>query len=60
MLMHVIVHMGCTDTVTVRESALEAHSGRKIPCRTGGLEPASALRQAFQTDALPAELSPPL
>ena len=32
MLMHAIAHEGYTDTV--RESALEADSGRKIPCRT--------------------------
>ena len=32
MLLHAIAHGGCTDTV--RESALEADSGRKIPCRT--------------------------
>ena len=30
MLMHVIAHMGCMDIL--RECALEAHSGRKIPC----------------------------
>ena len=58
MLMHVIAHGGCTDTV--RESALKADSGRKkIPCRTRGLEPASVLRQAFQSDALPTELLAP-
>ena len=33
MLMHVITHGGCTETV--RESALEAVSGRKIACRSG-------------------------
>ena len=32
-LMHVIAHGGCTDTV--RESALKVDSGIKIPCRTG-------------------------
>ena len=32
MLMHAIAHGGCTDTV--RESALKADSGRKVPCRT--------------------------
>ena len=37
MLMHVTAHRGCTDTVT--ESALEADSGRKIPCRTGDSNP---------------------
>ena len=33
MLMPAIAYGGCTDTV--RESALEVDSGRKIPCRTG-------------------------
>ena len=37
MLMQAIVHGGCTDTV--RESALKADSGRKIPCRTGDSNP---------------------
>ena len=37
MLMHVIAHGGCTDTV--RESASEADSGRKIPCRTRDSNP---------------------
>ena len=32
-LMHSIAHEGCTDKV--RESALKADSGRKLPCRTG-------------------------
>ena len=32
MLMHAIAHGGCMDTV--RESALEADSGREIPCCT--------------------------
>ena len=31
--MHAIAHEGCADTV--RESALNVDSGRKIPCRTG-------------------------
>ena len=35
MLMHAIVHEGCTHTV--RESALEVDPGRKIPCHTGDL-----------------------
>ena len=30
-------HVSCTDTV--RESALEVDSGRKIPCRTGDWNP---------------------
>ena len=33
MSMHATAHGGCRDTV--RESALKADSGRKIPCRTG-------------------------
>ena len=33
MLLHVITHGGCTETV--RECALEAVSGRKIACRSG-------------------------
>ena len=33
MLVHVIAHEGCSDTVG--ESALKVDSGRKIPCRTG-------------------------
>ena len=35
--MHAIAHGGCTDTV--KESAPAADSGRKIPCRTRGLNP---------------------
>ena len=56
MLMRAISHGGCAHTV--RESALKVDTGRKCPCRTGrGLEPASALRLAFRSDALPVELS---
>ena len=44
---------------TVRESAQEADSGGKIPLPYLGLEPASVLRLAFQSDALPTELFPP-
>ena len=33
MMMHTIAHGGWTDSI--RESALEVDSGRKIPCRTG-------------------------
>ena len=36
-MMHGIAHGGCTDTV--RESALEADSRRKIPCLTGDSNP---------------------
>ena len=57
MLMHAIEHGGCADTE--RQSALEVDSGRKLPGLTGGIEPASVLRLAFWTDALPSELSPP-
>ena len=57
--MHAIAHGGCTDTVS--ESALEVGTGRKIPCHTGDSNPReSVLRLAFQSDALPAELFPPL
>ena len=56
--MHVIAHEGGTDTV--RESALQVDSRRKISCRSRGLEPASVLRLAFQSDALPTELFPTL
>ena len=37
MLMHAIAHGGCTDTV--RETALEVDSGRKVPCRTRDSNP---------------------
>ena len=37
MLMHAMAHWGCTDTV--RESALEVATGRKIPCRTWDSNP---------------------
>ena len=56
--MHAIAPDGCTDTV--RESALKADSGRKISYGTGdsNLRQYSAL--AFQSDALPTELFPPV
>ena len=55
MLMHAVAHGGCTDTV--RESALKADSGRKsLVVSYRGIEPASVLRLAFWSDALPAEL----
>ena len=44
---------------TVRESALEVDSGRKIPCRTLGLEPTSILHLAFQPGMLLTELALP-
>ena len=50
MLMHVIAHGGCTDTV--RESALEVDSGRKIPLPNLGLEP-SVLRLEFRRTLYP-------
>ena len=55
-LMHVIVHRGCTDTV--RESALEA-DWEKNPLLHWGLKPASVSHLAFQLDTLPRELCPP-
>ena len=45
MLMHVIAHWGCMDTV--RESALRVDSGRKMSCLHRGFEPALALHRAF-------------
>ena len=55
MLMHAIATGGCT------ESALKVDSGtEKNPLPYRGLEPASVLRLASQSDALPTELSPPL
>ena len=56
MLMHAIAHGGCADTV--RESALKADCGTEK--ENLGLEPASVLRLAFQSDVLHTELSPPL
>ena len=47
MLMHAIAHGGCTDTV--RESALKVDTGKKS-LAARGLEPASVLRLAFQSD----------
>ena len=40
---------GCTDTV--RESALKVDSGRKVPCRTGELNPSQ--RRALPTEPRP-------
>ena len=53
-----VANGGCTDIV--RESALKADSGQKNPLPNRGPEPASILRLAFQSDAVPTELSPPL
>ena len=57
MLMHATAHEGCTDTV--KESALEVDCGEKNPLPYRGLEPASVLSLAFQSDALPAGVFPP-
>ena len=56
MLMHAIVHGGCTDTV--RESALKVDSGKENPLPNRGLEPEPVLRRAFQSDAVLTELFP--
>ena len=45
---------GCTDTIRV--SALEMDSGREKNLLQQGLEPASVLHLAIQSDALPTEL----
>ena len=45
MLMHAIAHAGCTQTV--RESAPEVDSGRKIPCRTGDSNPRQYCAELF-------------
>ena len=44
-LMHAIARRGCTDTV--RESALEVDSGRKILCRTGNSNPCQCCAWLF-------------
>ena len=49
--MHAIAHGGVR---TPYESTLKFDSGRKIPCRTGGIEPASA---ACQSDAVGYQLN---
>ena len=48
--MRAIAHGDCTDAV--RESALEVDSGIKKTLPHRGLEPASVLRLALQSDAL--------
>ena len=53
MLTHAIAQGGVR--THVRESALKVYSWRKFPCRTGGIEPASA---ACRSGALPTELHP--
>ena len=58
MSMPAIAHGGCTDNV--RHSKLKVDSGSKNPLLHHGLEPESVLRLSFQSDAVPAELSPPL
>ena len=54
MLMHVIAHGGCADTV--RESALEVDSVRKIPYHTGDSNRRQYCALAFRSDALPTPL----
>ena len=56
MLMHAIAHGGCSDTV--RKSALEVDSGRKIPCRTGGSNPCQYSAWIF-SGTLSTEISSP-
>ena len=60
MLMHVIAHRGgCSDTV--RESAsTESWLREKKSLAALGLKPASVLRLAFQSDALPVPVPTPL
>ena len=56
MLMHAVAHGGGWGGWGVRTPyVLKVDSGRKIPCRTRGLGPASA---ASRSDALPTELHP--
>ena len=50
-------HGGCTDTVRV---CTESRLWEKKFLPRQGLEPASVLRLAFQSDAVSTELSPPL
>ena len=57
MLVNVTAHLGCVDTV--RESAPEA-DWKKNALLHQGLEPASVLCLAFQSDAVSAELFLPL
>ena len=54
-LMHAITHGGCTDTV--RQSAPEVDSGRKILRRIEDSNPRQYLRWLFSRTALPTELS---
>ena len=53
LLRHVISHGGCTDTVRV---CTGSRLWQKNPLPHQGLEPASVLRLAFQSDTLPTEL----
>ena len=57
MLMHVIVHRGCADTV--EESALKVGFQRKPPATLGNRTCISIL-PSFWSDALPTELSCPV
>ena len=56
MLMHAIVHEGCTDIV--RESALKVDSGRKFPCRIGesNLPQRRAGPTLYQLSYIPAQI----
>ena len=55
MLMHAIAHGGCSGTVRV---CTGSWLWEKIPLLRRGLEPASVLRLAFQSDPLPTEHTP--
>ena len=56
--MHAFAHWGCMDIV--RQSAMEADSGRKIPCHTGVLNRHQYCTWLFNQTLLPTELSLPL
>ena len=58
MLMCGIENEGGTDSV--KESALEVDTGRKIPCCTWGLKPVSVLHLAFRADIPPLSYPGPI
>ena len=58
MLMHATAHGGCTDTV--RESALEDNSRRKIPCRTGDSNPRQYCAWLFSRTLYPLSYPRPI